>query len=84
MPPTVNGRALGENLAGAECWNDDVIRDPTHPVVPLSRGKTLAVLRGNLAPDRRGDEVVGGGPEIPEACRSGHRFRQSRRDEPDD
>ena len=47
---TVNGRALGENLAGAECWNHDVIRDPTHPIVPLSRGKTLAVLRGNLAP----------------------------------
>ena len=48
---TVNGRTLGENIAGAECWNDDVIRDPDNPVVPLSRGKTLAVLRGNLAPD---------------------------------
>ncbi len=47
---TVNGRTLGENIAGAECWNDDVIRDPENPVVPLSRGKTLAVLRGNLAP----------------------------------
>jgi dihydroxy-acid dehydratase len=49
--PTVNGRTLGENIAGAECWNDDVIRDPSNPVVPLSRGKTLAVLRGNLAPN---------------------------------
>jgi dihydroxy-acid dehydratase len=48
---TVNGRMLGENIAGAECWNDDVIRDPSNPVVPLSRGKTLAVLRGNLAPN---------------------------------
>jgi dihydroxy-acid dehydratase len=48
---TVNGRTLGENLAGAACWNDEVIRGPDNPVVPLSRGKTLAVLRGNLAPD---------------------------------
>ncbi len=48
---TVNGKTLGENLAGADCWNDDVIRDPSNPVVPLSRGKTLAVLRGNLAPN---------------------------------
>ena len=48
---TVNGRTLGENIAGADCWNDDVIRDPSNPVVPLSRGKTLAVLRGNLAPN---------------------------------
>ncbi|KAB0269244.1 L-arabinonate dehydratase [Microvirga brassicacearum] len=48
---TVNGRNLGENLVGADCWNDDVIRDPSNPVVPLSRGKTLAVLRGNLAPN---------------------------------
>jgi dihydroxy-acid dehydratase len=48
---TVNGKTLGENLVGADCWNDDVIRDPSNPVVPLSRGKTLAVLRGNLAPN---------------------------------
>lgn len=48
---TVNGRTLGENIAGAECWDDEVIRASDRPVVPLSRGKTLAVLRGNLAPD---------------------------------
>jgi dihydroxy-acid dehydratase len=49
--PTVNGRTLGENIADAECWNDDVIRGEENPVVPLSRGKTLEVLRGNLAPN---------------------------------
>ncbi|MCW5719819.1 MAG: dihydroxy-acid dehydratase [Devosia sp.] len=49
--PTVSGQTLGEAIAGAECWNDDVIRDETNPVVPLKRGKTLQVLRGNLAPD---------------------------------
>jgi dihydroxy-acid dehydratase len=48
---TANGRTLSANLVGASCWNDDVIRDPENPVVPLSRGKTLAVLRGNLAPN---------------------------------
>jgi dihydroxy-acid dehydratase len=48
---TVSGRSLGENIAKAECWNDDVIRGEDNPVVPLSRGKTLAVLRGNLAPN---------------------------------
>ncbi|HEU0222476.1 MAG TPA: L-arabinonate dehydratase [Paracoccaceae bacterium] len=48
--PGVNGRSLGENIAGAECFDDDVIRGEDDPVVPLARGRTLAVLRGNLAP----------------------------------
>jgi dihydroxy-acid dehydratase len=48
---TVNGRTLGENLAGAAVWNDDVIRPFDRPVTgdPATRG-ALAVLRGNLAP----------------------------------
>ncbi|MBC8732922.1 L-arabinonate dehydratase [Paraburkholderia sp. UCT2] len=45
---TVNGRTLGENLAGARIFNDDVIRRRTNP---LLRDSSLAVLRGNLAPD---------------------------------
>lgn len=49
--PTVNGRTLGENIADADCWNDEVIRGEDNPVVPLARGKTLEVLRGNLAPN---------------------------------
>lgn len=49
--PTVNGRTLGENIASADCWNDEVIRGEDNPVVPLARGKTLEVLRGNLAPN---------------------------------
>jgi len=49
--PTVNGRTLGENIAQASCWDDDIIRDEQNPVIPLSRGKTLEVLRGNLAPN---------------------------------
>ncbi len=47
---TVSGQTLGEVIADAACWNDDVIRGLDNPVVPLSRGATLAVLRGNLAP----------------------------------
>jgi dihydroxy-acid dehydratase len=48
---TVEGRTLGDALAGAQCFDDDVIRGLHNPVVPLSRGRTLAVLRGNLCPD---------------------------------
>lgn len=48
--PTVSGRTLGETIEGAPCYDDDVIRGEDNPVVPLSRGRTLAVLRGNLAP----------------------------------
>ncbi len=45
---TVNGRTLGENIAGAENYNDDVIRPLANPVYHEG---SLAVLRGNLAPD---------------------------------
>ncbi len=44
---TVTGRSLGENIAGAEVHNDDVIRPLTNPLYPEG---ALAVLRGNLAP----------------------------------
>ena len=45
---TVNGRTLGENVAGAEVFDDDVIRPLDNPI--YAEG-ALAVLRGNLAPD---------------------------------
>jgi len=45
---TVNGRTLGENIAGAKVFNDDVIRARDRALVACD---TLAVLRGNLAPD---------------------------------
>jgi len=45
---TVNGRTLGENIAGALVHNDDVIRSVDNPVAP--QGGT-AVLYGNLAPN---------------------------------
>ena len=45
---TVSGRTIGENIAGAEVFNDDVIRSTKNPI--YAEG-SLAVLRGNLAPD---------------------------------
>jgi dihydroxy-acid dehydratase len=45
--PTVIGRTLGENVAHAKVWNDDVIRSRDKALVPHSG---LAVLKGNLAP----------------------------------
>lgn len=45
---TINGRSLGENLQGARNWNPEVIRPLDKP---LSKYGSLAVLRGNLAPD---------------------------------
>lgn len=45
---TVNGRTLGENLAGARLNNPEVIRTRTNPMFPTG-GTT--VLYGSLAPD---------------------------------
>jgi len=45
---TVTGRTLGEEIAGAQVWHDEVIRPLDRPVAP-SGG--IAVLRGNIAPD---------------------------------
>ncbi|MEM8741100.1 MAG: L-arabinonate dehydratase [Pseudomonadota bacterium] len=46
--PTVSGRSLGEEIAGAKVYNDDVIRPLTNPIYHEG---SLAVLRGNLCPD---------------------------------
>jgi dihydroxy-acid dehydratase len=44
---TVNGKTLGENIAGSEVYDEDVIRPLANPI--YAEG-ALAVLRGNLAP----------------------------------
>lgn len=46
--PTVNGRTLGDNVADAEVYDDDVIRPRNNPVSDV---ESLAILTGNLAPD---------------------------------
>ena len=45
---TVAGTTVGENIATAQVYNDDVIRPVSNPV--YAEG-SLAVLRGNLCPD---------------------------------
>ncbi|WP_299812358.1 L-arabinonate dehydratase [uncultured Roseibium sp.] len=45
---TVNGKSVGENIASAVNYNEDVIRPLSNPVYHEG---SLAVLRGNLAPD---------------------------------
>ncbi len=45
---TVSGRTLGEVIDGARVYNPDVIRTTANPI--YGEG-SLAVLRGNLAPD---------------------------------
>ena len=44
---TVTGKTLGEGLQGAEVYNDDVIRPLDKPIYHEG---SLAVLKGNLAP----------------------------------
>ncbi|MBW8090697.1 dihydroxy-acid dehydratase [Streptomyces hygroscopicus subsp. hygroscopicus] len=46
---TVSGRTVAENVAGAECWNREVIRPLDDPFQEAGTG--TAVLRGNLAPN---------------------------------
>ena len=45
---TANGKTIGENIEGAEVYNDKVILSPEQP---LSRAGATFVLRGNLAPN---------------------------------
>jgi dihydroxy-acid dehydratase len=45
---TVNGKTLGENLAGTRVHNAEVVRPRSNPVSPTG---ATAVLYGNLAPD---------------------------------
>jgi dihydroxy-acid dehydratase len=48
-PVTVSGQTVGENIAGAPCWNPDVIMPFGQPFQAAGTG--TAVLRGNLAPN---------------------------------
>ena len=45
---TVNGKSIGENIADAKVYNDDIIRKADNPIYETG---ALAVLTGNLAPD---------------------------------
>jgi dihydroxy-acid dehydratase len=59
---TVTGRTVAENVAGAPCWNRDVIRALGTPFQPAGTG--TAVLRGNLAPDGAVIKQSAASPEL--------------------
>lgn len=61
---TVEGKSLGAHLEGVACWSDDVIRGVENPVIPLSRGRTLALVKGNLAPSGAVMKTTAASPEL--------------------
>ena len=75
---TVTGKTLGENIEGAEVYNDDVIRPLDNPI--YNEG-ALAVLKGNLAPDGCVIKPARLRAEIPEAHRAGAGVRRLSVDE---
>jgi len=58
---TVTGRTLGEEIAGAEVYDDEVIRPLDRPV---SAEGGLAILRGSLAPDGAVIKTVAASPSL--------------------
>jgi len=45
---TVTGVSIADNVTGAECWNDEVIRPLEKPLAPAGSG--TVVLKGSLCP----------------------------------
>jgi dihydroxy-acid dehydratase len=58
---TVTGRTVGENIAGAEIINRDVIRPASDP---LDAGGALVVLRGSLCPDGAVMKITAADPRL--------------------
>ena len=57
----MTGRSLGEEIAGAEVYDDDVIRTLDRPV---AREGGLAILHGSLAPDGAVIKTVAATPSL--------------------
>jgi dihydroxy-acid dehydratase len=47
----VTHQPVSQWIENAVCYDDDIIRDVSNPVIPLSQGSALTVLHGNLCPD---------------------------------
>jgi len=58
---TVSGRTVGENIAGAEIVNPEVIRTAADP---LDAGGALVVLRGSLCPDGAVMKITAADPRL--------------------
>jgi dihydroxy-acid dehydratase len=59
--PTVSGRTIGENIAGAETIDPEVIRPASDP---LDAGGALVVLRGSLCPDGAVMKITAADPRL--------------------
>jgi dihydroxy-acid dehydratase len=59
---TVTGRPVADNVAGAPCWNREVIRAREDPFQPAGNG--TAVLRGSLCPDGAVLKVSAASPHL--------------------
>jgi dihydroxy-acid dehydratase len=59
---TVTGRTIGENVAGARCWDREVIRTMDEPFLPAGSG--TAVLHGNLCPSGAVIKQSAASPEL--------------------
>jgi dihydroxy-acid dehydratase len=59
---TVTGKSIGENIAGATCWDRQVIRTIREPFMPPDSG--TAVLRGNLCPNGAVIKQSAASPEL--------------------
>jgi dihydroxy-acid dehydratase len=59
---TVTGRTIGENVAGARCWDRGVIRSVEEPFLPAGSGS--AVLHGNLCPSGAVIKQSAASPEL--------------------
>lgn len=62
---TVNGKTMGENVAGARCFNRDVIKQRSEP---LTKEGGIAVLRGNLCPNGAVLKPSAATPELMKHC----------------
>jgi dihydroxy-acid dehydratase len=74
---TVTGKSIGENVAGATCWDREVVRTVSEPFMPPDRG--TAVLRGNLCPNGAVIKQSAASPELMK-----HRGRALVFDSPED
>lgn len=59
---TVSGQPVGDNVAGAPCWNREVIHAVDAPFQPAGAG--TAVLRGSLCPDGAVLKVSAASPHL--------------------
>ena len=58
---TVTGQNLGDNIADAECHNDDVVLSIKSPLAPEGG---LTILKGSLAPDGAVIKHIAASPEL--------------------